>query len=349
MERLACLIVARYLGDAVIQGNFLRRLVERGYAQRYIVWTRPQMAFFFEGITGCVVVCSQFPIATIKQFRMRATLDFLRAAREIRGQHPSVSIDLIGDVRERAFAKLAGSRRHIHIGWAFDHPFNRLIRNPFGRGKPAVIVPTATLNIYDAYYLMLEHLIPSAPRNPSRSIVSAKNRLRQNGKNRPRIGLHPLASQRSKLWPFERWAILASEFLRMGVDVAVFGAPGERAQLESIFAQVVNQISIVTETLQGMARAVEAIDVAVGLDSFFVHHAASVGTRSIVLMGGNHPAIWAPPNADVLSGSGGCIYYPCYNKPKCLGSKTEFACIKSISVETVLAAVKSALAQPSYS
>jgi len=100
MERLACLIVARYLGDGVIQSNFLRRLVERRYAQRYIVWTRPQMAFFFEDIAGCVVVSSQFPIATIKQFRMRATLEFLRAAREIRGQRPSISIDLIGDVRK---------------------------------------------------------------------------------------------------------------------------------------------------------------------------------------------------------------------------------------------------------
>ena len=307
------------------------------------------MAFFFEGIAGCVVVCSQFPIATIKQFRMRATLEFLRAAREIRRQHPSVSIDLIGDVRERALAKLAGSRRHTHIGWAFDHPFNRLIRNPFGRGKPAVTVPTTTLNIYDAYSLMLEHLSPSTPGNAPRSIVSERNWPHRNEKSRPRVGLHPLASQRSKLWPFERWAVLARDLLRAGVDVTVFGAPSERAQLENVFSEIVDQILIVTDPLPAMTRAVEATDVAVGLDSFFVHHAASVGTRSIMLMAGNHPAIWAPPNASVLSGSGGCVYYPCYNKPKCFGSDAEFACIKSISVESVLDAVRSALTRPSSS
>jgi len=346
MERLACLIVARYLGDGVIQSNFLRRLAERGYARRYVVWTRPQMAFFFEGIPDCTVVSSPFPIATIKQFRLRAALDFLRAAREISRQRPSVTIDMIGDARERLFARLAGSPRHAHIGWATDHPFNRLIRNPLGRAKPAITVPATMLNVYDAYYLMLEHLTPSAPGNVSRSIVSAKNRLRRNGKNHACVGLHPLASQRSKLWPFERWAILARELLRMDVEVTVFGAPQERTQLETIFSQIITQVSIVTDPLPGMARAVETIDVAVGLDSFFVHQAASDGTPSIVLMGGNHPAIWVPPNGNVLSGSGGCVHYPCFNKPKCLGSKTEFACIKSISVENVLDAVRSALAHP---
>src|ERR1700733_8453730 len=71
-ERLACLIVAHNLGDAVIQSRFLALLAAAGYARNYLVWTRPQVAFLFEDVPDCRIVCSQFPIGTDKQFGVRA-------------------------------------------------------------------------------------------------------------------------------------------------------------------------------------------------------------------------------------------------------------------------------------
>ena len=124
-QRLACLIVGRNLGDAAIQSCFLKALAARGYAREYLVWTRPQVAFLFRDIADCEVVCSQFPVGTTKQFGRLEVGRFLRAAWKIRCRRPSVTLDLIGDFRERFFARLAGSPQHLHIGWAAGHPFAR--------------------------------------------------------------------------------------------------------------------------------------------------------------------------------------------------------------------------------
>src|SRR5882724_9847215 len=100
-ERLACLIVAHNLGDAVIQSMFLEQLVARGYASGYLVWTRPQVAFLFEKIPQCEVICSQFPVGTAKLIAGFAIFAFLNAALRVRSRRPSVTIDLIGDLRDR--------------------------------------------------------------------------------------------------------------------------------------------------------------------------------------------------------------------------------------------------------
>src|SRR3569833_422985 len=76
-EPLACLICARNLGDAAIQSGFLRQLAARGYAQRYLVWTRPQIAFLFEQIPACEVVGSQFPVGFFLLFGLLVALQML--------------------------------------------------------------------------------------------------------------------------------------------------------------------------------------------------------------------------------------------------------------------------------
>src|SRR3982074_3030463 len=129
-ERLACLIAGRNLGDIVISSGILKDLAAERYAERYIVWTRPQAAWMFEEIGNCKVISSPFPVGTMQRFRGREMMSLLRAAARIRALRPSVSIDLVGDVRERMLARLIGSTRHLHIGWERSHPYGRLIRNP---------------------------------------------------------------------------------------------------------------------------------------------------------------------------------------------------------------------------
>lgn len=335
---LACLIVARNLGDAVIQSGFLAALASRGYAKRYIAWVRPQVAFLFKEIPDCEVVCSQFPVGTAKQFAGLEVLRFVRAAWRIRKLRPDVSIDLIGDMRERMFAWLIGAARHLYLGWADGHPFNQLIRNHLGRGGPILTVPAGKPNVYTAHRLMLNALVPER----SGSVESVAVPGPECGQTELLVGLHPLASQECKLWPVENWRTLIDVLLRSGATIVVFGAPSERAALLGMLSGFTDRVSVITEDIEGFARHLAKLDVLVGLDSFSVHLAWRLGVRSVMINAGNPPDLWNVPSLNrVLSGTGGCAHYPCYNVPRCVGSSMEYACVKSTSPEAVVRAIRS--------
>jgi len=330
-EPLACLICARNLGDAAIQSGFLRQLAARGYAQRYLVWTRPQIAFLFEQIPACEVVGSQFPVGTNKQFGLSAALQMLAAAAAIRRRRPSVTLDLLGDFRERLLARLIGAPRHLHIGWAAGHLFNNLIRNPLGPGRPVVTVPAGEPNIYRAYGLMLDALAPGAGQLSGAAAQAQSIR---------HVGLHPFASQDCKLWPEERWRELTVGLLAAGFEVSMFGAPAERARVLEILGELAPQVHVVCESLQIFVRYIAGLDVLVGLDSFSVHMAASQGVRTVMINAGNDPRLWSPPlPAVTLADSGGCVHYPCFNVPRCEGTAAEYACVRSVTVAHVMNAI----------
>lgn len=337
---LACLIVARNFGDAAIQSGFLKSLIERRYARRYVVWTRPQFAFFFQIDGGCEVVCSQFPVGTRKKFGLGALGTFLDAVRYIRNCRPDVTIDLVGDIRERLFARLLGSPQHLHIGWARDHAFRRMIRNPFGPGKPLVLVPATVPSVYSGHQMMLDALMPSPH---GEAVTGVRSRTRRMAA-RPRVGLHPFASQRHRLWPGENWRQLAQELIAEGVHLYGFGAPTERRRLLDIFGEVDGRIEFITEDMESFARHLRSLDVLVGLNSFAVHMAWREGARTVMINGPTPEQLWSVPSGGrVLATSGGCPHYPCFDVPQCVGREKEYVCVRGISVWAVLEAVKSLL------
>ena len=339
-EPLACLIASRNLGDIVIWSSVLRELAAAGYAERFVVWTRPQMAWMFEDIPHCEVVCSSFPVGTRKEFGVRESLRFFRVAARLRVLKPSVSFDLVGDFRERWFARLAGSRRHLQIGWEARHPYTKLIRNPLGRGHPLVTVPASVPNVYAAYELMVAALTgrPGAnrrtePRDRSHPIQRAAGR---------RVGLHPFASQPSKLWPDANWASVARELLGRGFEVLAFSAPSERESLQGVFAGLEGRVRLVTGTLREFAATIATLDVMVGLDSFSVHMAHRQGIPSITINAGAPAELWAVPDGRILAETGGCPHYPCYNVAPCRGTSYQNACVNAITPAQVLSAIESA-------
>lgn len=341
-EPLACLILARNLGDIVVQSGFVKRLVAAGYAERYLIWTRPQLAFLFKNIRDCTVVCSQFPVGTSKQFTIPEALRFLQAVRTVRRQRPTVSLDFVGDFRERWFSRLIGSSVHLHVGWSPDHPYARLIRNPFGPGRPLVTISPDVQNVYDAYERFVDSLVPpGGPPWTLRQSRDASTSLRG-----LKIGIHPFASQPSKLWPCENWQRLARELLSQGADVTAFGAPQERPALQSMFASFGAGLRFFAGTLEDFAGEVSNFNVMVGLDSFSVHMAHRQGVRSVTINAGTPASLWAVPSGITLGGSGGCAYFPCFNVARCRRTPYEFVCVKSTSPKQVIDAITNRAGQP---
>lgn len=339
-QRLACLIAARNYGDTVVASVFLRRLVLREFADRYLVWTRPQMAFLFKDVPDCEVMVSAFPVGTAKQFGRTAIPVFLRTAWQIRRRRPSITLDLTGDIRERWLALLLSGRSHVHIGWAKGHPYRRLIRNPLGAGRPLVTVPADVPSVYGAYELMLEALAPSTASTRAReaSFEASRRSSAHAAGSELRVGFHPFASQPSKLWPARHWRQLAAQIAARGARITAYAAPGERRELEKLFAGV-GQVELVTVGLEEFAERLRALDLLVGLDSFAVHMAYRQGIRTVTINAGTPPQLWAPPQERGLGGPGGCTHYPCYNVAPCRGVSGEYACVRSVSPSDVLSAI----------
>ena len=76
----------------------------------------------------------------------------------------------------------------------------------------------------------------------------------------------------------------------------------------------------------------------IGLDSFAIHFADSIGIKTITIVGSNLPELWCPPlGVSITSPNSICEYKPCFNKPKCISMNFEFDCIKQIMPRDVYA------------
>lgn len=341
--RTLCLLSARNLGDAVIHASFLKELVAAGYAERYVVWTFPQAAFLFRNVERCTVVVSSFPMgATVGAFVRRGPASCLRALREIRRMRPTHALELVADFRERWLCRLMGARQRLSIEWEPGHPFRRHIRaDPLMRtGDGLVTVPASTPNVYAAMALALQSML--GPGTCGAALQPAARR----GEAPLRIGVHPFASIACKLWPERAWIELLRALRERypAAGLVLFGAPNERRAAESIRDQsgIVADVSV--GTLEEFKGHLSEIDLLIGLDSFSVHLAASLGIRAIVLVGPNDPRVFTPPSATAVSKLGACPHQPCGGKPRCIGTDYQYHCMTSISVQDVLATLPSARA-----
>jgi heptosyltransferase III len=329
--RLVCLISARNLGDAVGHANVLLDLARNAFSPRFLVWTKPEAKFLFAHIPNCDVVTSPFPIGTGKRFRLSDVFRLLASAAEVRRRRPDLTLDVVGDQRERWLARIAGSSRHVHIGWAKDHPFRRLIRNPFGPGRPVVTIPAEEPNVYEAHRLFVQALCID------QGHLGSQERSRRPGPLR--IGLHPFASQECKFWPNTRWQELVCELHSQGHTLFAFCAPAELEQLKRNLGLHQDKLALVARSLGDFDSEVSGLDLMIGLDSFAVHLAHRHGVRTIMLNAGNPSSLWKAPRGRVLGDGGGCVHFPCYNVPRCT-REARFVCVRSITVAQVLDAVE---------
>jgi hypothetical protein len=218
--------------------------------------------------------------------------------------------------------------RRAHIGWGRGHGYRRMIRT-LGLGRSLVTVPASVPNIYADYQMMVEALLGGAPAAPSQR--AARRPLR-------RIGLHPFASQPSKLWPQERWRELAAALSGRGFVLWAFSSPDEARELAEIFRDL--PVTLQSTDIRQYCLDIQQLDLVIGLDSLSMHMAQCFGVPSITINSGNPAELYAVPGGQTLADTGGCSRHPCYNVAPCSGTPGEHACVKAISPARVLAAVE---------
>lgn len=316
--RKVLFLEARNFGDAIIK-NTLVFQYGVGHPEAQIdLWAKRQFADIFSRNKKIhKVYPSGFPIAGMKSWNIIALIKTIYVLRK---ERYDLAIDTMGDFRERLLLWLVHPKRIISIEREQGHPFNHLIRRGLSFLVESVIIPKDMINVYTQLAYLLKYLdVQKWTQEPNGLCASP-----------PTIGIHPFASQKCRLWEWEKWNRLYRLLIKKGCVVQFFCSPAERAILEENI-EIDQSSNIIAGDLQFFLEELRHIDLLICLDSFAVHASYSLGVRSIMLNGANDFHIWQTPLSSVVTGKFDCEYWPCYNKPKC----KDYRCIRSINAEDV--------------
>jgi lipopolysaccharide heptosyltransferase II len=159
-------------------------------------------------------------------------------------------------------------------------------------------------------------------------------------KNRKLVSLCPAGTWAAKTWPVEKFAGLADRIVsELGQRVVILWGPGEK-ELALKMASLMKTDSIVAcETGVGEAGAlIRRCALFISNDSGLKHIAVALGTPTVTIFGPTNPRTWNPPKVMhvAVCAEVGCLFC---DKNSC----EDMRCMKELSVETVLWAVRDAL------
>ena len=158
------------------------------------------------------------------------------------------------------------------------------------------------------------------------------------------VMLHPAARYWFKAWSPQRFAALGDALVQEGFQVALVGSePEQKVAEEVIQASQKKFVSLVGKTtLRELAALMKQCRIFVGNDAGPMHMAAAVGCPVIALFGPTDPAVWGPRGKLCHTIYKGLDCRECFY-PGC--QKGEMSCMKRISVDEVLQAVKPLLSE----
>ncbi len=164
-------------------------------------------------------------------------------------------------------------------------------------------------------------------------------------KNKDRvIAIFPGASVMERRWGGDKFGAVAKILSDKGYDIIILGSDADRADDERIKKHAGNCVDLAGRTnLRDIAAVLKKSRLLITADSGLMHIAYAVGTPTVSLFGSGIEKKWAPEGKGhvVINKNLGCS--PCTRfgyTPHC---KRDVECLSLISVEDVVAAVKTIL------
>lgn len=324
MKRLV--IAPSWLGDAVMAIPFLRALKRSDPGGSIAVLARPSVAPVFP-MTGVV--------DAVLRSRGRDLPGFARDVAAGRRSRPDELWVLPHSFRSALLARaIGGKKRFGYRGESRDVLLTDSAPRP-----PATV---HQLRDEDAL-LALAGIAPDPdpPRltvPPAHSAAAARERERHQiaGAPGPVLLAPGAAFGPTKLWPAERFALLADALLDRGHRAALVIGPAEVELGMLIARRARHRLPILAAELDTgqLAALLAEARLLVGNDSGPAHLAAAVGTPSVVFYGPTDPGRTAPSGAPSLPLDRYVFCSPCYRK-KC---PYQHECMEEITVEMALEA-----------
>ncbi len=148
-----------------------------------------------------------------------------------------------------------------------------------------------------------------------------------------------------KQWPPERFAELAGKLMdRDSAECVIIGDKTEQPLCQAVAAQIKRPVSIAAPvpSLKILAGLLAQAEQVIGNDSGPMHLATAVGTRTVSIFGPVDAAVYGPAVADKNHRvvTRGITCQPCYHHFRFPPCPWDNACLKALSVESVLQAAE---------
>lgn len=166
----------------------------------------------------------------------------------------------------------------------------------------------------------------------------------EQGRPHRMVVVHPGAGALVKQWRADRFGAVASALVKdMDATVLVTGGPGEESLAAEVAGGPNGHLRLVGASLGQLAAVLQHSVLAVGVDSGVMHLAAAVGVPTVRLYGPVDPARFGPWGSGerhaVVRSALPCV--PCNRLDFPVEELSYHPCVRSISVEQVMDAVRS--------
>jgi heptosyltransferase-1 len=211
-------------------------------------------------------------------------------------------------------------------------------REPWLHNTRHYLLPAKALGIPEPYDERMVVGVCERRLETVREFLSGRPEFRP---DRPTIVMHPGTSQASKCWFPDNYARLADSL--RDFNIAITGSPGERDLAEGIAAQcdrpVVVAAGELPELVDTIALVSEAAAVVTG-DTSVLHIASALDVPLVGIYGSTRPRDNAPLfGRSVLLHDDSVACAPCYKAHCPLPNDRNMACMRGVSVDTVLRAL----------
>lgn len=315
------------------------------------------LAFIFTEILPATLRTGKRPVMFVRYGGIGDMLSSFPAAAQLMSRHPGAAFfyhcppDLacllgLAGLNVRIFsARLAGPL-HYRYGWLLGgyYKFDYIDEDPKVCSTEILIQEFAHVHGVEVSNQHPPLKIPPE----TRSRVQAMLQARGLGKG-PLVIIHAGPSWPVREWPREHWASLVQKLRQArAAQIVQLGVGGHANLARAEVPDIPGVLRLVDcLTVEEMIALISLADLFVGIDSGPLHIAASVGAASVSVWGPTAPRLrFAPaPNRAFLTAPVECL--GCHHRYPRLhwvtGCPYDIRCMKSVSVDDVLAACLSHL------
>jgi heptosyltransferase-2 len=329
------------IGDVLLSTPAIRAL-RYNYPAAYIaVMVSPYAKEIVEGNPDIDEV-----IIYDKDFKHRSWLRSLKFASRLGKKHFDLALILHPTNRAHLIAFFAGIKRRVGFDRKLGFLLTDRIRHTKQEGQKHELEYSLDLVRHLGIQPQDKQLVmPIKPESEkwaeelfSRESLNAQDKL---------LGIHPAASCPSKIWPAERFAQAADKLAdRYGFKVLIFSGAKDIRLAETLKNNLRHPaVNLAGKTsVSQLASVLKRCRLFISNDSGPVHIACAVGVPVISIFGrsqkGLSPQRWGPLGRKdkILHREVGCIECLAHNCVK------DFVCLKSISVDDVISAADSIMA-----
>jgi ADP-heptose:LPS heptosyltransferase len=342
------LIRADYIGDVLLTTHTLPSIRKRFPASKicYLVSSKSKTIIVNNPYIDTIVTYD--PPWFFKKGLKQAMPEYIRLLAWIRRQQFDVAVDFRGDVRNILLLMVFGGVPYrVSFGASGgSYLLSRSVAYPPGRHEAAY--HTRIAEALDGLRIPAGALPETVVNSTERAVADDFFKRHGLDCHRLAVAIHPGARKIVRLWPAERYAAVGRYLIeKYGAGVILVGAPDEKRLLDHVNELMGGGAAVAAgeiNSLNQLSALLSRCYLYVGVSSGPSHVAAANGVATVLIFGPESQTQWRPLGNQYAIIKKDFPCSPCTQKQCPI---LDANCIRSVSVEDVIAGIDGILSDAS--